>query len=53
MDSKWFIALLIMLPGCMPSARSVVTDEYKETVESALETPLSDPSKTGSLWTGM
>lgn len=37
----------------MPSARSVVTDEYKETVESALETPLSDPSKTGSLWTGM
>jgi len=47
-----FMAALILLSGCMPSARSVLTDENRESVKSALQTPLPDPSETGSLWAG-
>ncbi|ATX82946.1 flagellar L-ring protein precursor FlgH [Mariprofundus ferrinatatus] len=48
----WIIGLLALLSGCMPSARSVTTDVNKDKVEAALQAPLPDPSKTGSLWTG-
>jgi len=48
---KWFIVLL-MLSGCMPSAKSVMTDEHRKIVDTALQTPLPDPSQTGSLWAG-
>ncbi len=47
-----FMAVLIFLSGCMPSVRSVLTDENRKSVESALQTPLPDPSVTGSLWAG-
>jgi len=50
---KWLpILLFIILSGCMPSRHSVLNDEHKETVLSALETALPDPTKTGSLWAG-
>ncbi len=53
MDTKWLLLLLLfLLPGCMPSVKSVMTDEHRETVEAALQAPLSDPSITGSLWAG-
>lgn len=48
----WMLALLALLSGCMPSARSVTTDVNKDRVEAALQAPMPDPSKTGSLWTG-
>ena len=48
----WILGLITLLSGCMPSAKSVTTDVNKDKVEAALQTPLSDPSQTGSLWTG-
>jgi len=46
------IGLLTLVSGCMPSERSVLTDKNHDKVDAALEAPLSDPSKTGSLWAG-
>jgi len=52
MNAKWLLLLLVVLPSCMPSVKSVMTDEHRETVDAALQAPLSDPSITGSLWAG-
>ncbi len=46
----WFVMALGFLAGCMPSARSVINDENRKNVESALRAPLPDPSTSGSLW---
>ena len=48
----WILGVITFLSGCMPSAESVSTDVNKDRVETALHTPLPDPSQTGSLWTG-
>ena len=53
MNTKWLLSLLlIVLPSCMPSANSVMTDTHKESVDAALQMPISDPTTTGSLWAG-
>jgi len=43
-----FIALL--LPACMPSVYSVTYDKNAKTVDQALDNPVPDTSRTGSLW---
>jgi len=52
MQLKWLFLLLFLLPSCMPTATSVLTDKHRETVDVALHAPLSDPSVSGSLWAG-
>ena len=52
MKVNLLVGLLVFLAGCMPSAKTVMTDVHREKVETALQAPMSDPSKTGSLWAG-
>jgi flagellar L-ring protein precursor FlgH len=44
------LAAMAMLSGCMPTVASVTKDVNKPAVDEALQTPMPDTTKTGSLW---
>ncbi len=41
---------LLLLSACMPSVHSITTDKHAEEIHEALNQPIPDVKKTGSLW---
>lgn len=50
MSPLGILAAAMLVSGCMPSAYSVTHDKHADEVQKALNQPMPDVNKTGSLW---